>query len=170
MNIIPNLFFIGIGGLMIWQIVTAPAGRALQPGDPGPWALPMLLGLTLVALGAAEIIRKARRRPATGAASDTAETVGDLPQDVGISLLAPPPVPRRIVFLVALLAYVAGFQALGFTLATAAFLFVAVIALSETGVKALLPAAMTAVLTSLAIGWLLAGVVGVPLPGVLLVP
>lgn len=163
-----NLLFIGIGLVMIWQIMTAPAGRALQPGDPGPWALPTLLAITLICLGLAEIIRKARKKPVeSGVPSPDRQGA---PMDAAVSLQAPPPVRGRIIFVVALLVYVALFQMLGFTLSTAGFVFVAVMALSENATKAIIPAVLTAVLTSLAIGWLLAGIVGVPLPGVLLVP
>lgn len=170
-KVLPNILFIGIGVVMFWQIQTAPAGRALQPGDPGPWILPAILAALMIVMGAAEVVRHLRRDKAATLQPETAaEDKAEAVEDVGVTRLAPPPVVARIVFVVALLAYVALFQMLGFTLATIGFVFAAVVVLSELTFRNMLRAAVTAVLTSLVIGWVLAGVVGVPLPGVLLVP
>ncbi|WP_394207441.1 tripartite tricarboxylate transporter TctB family protein [Paracoccus litorisediminis] len=170
-KVLPNVLFIGMGIMMFWQIQTAPAGRALQSGDPGPWILPSMLAALMIIIGAAEVVRHVRKGNASIGTSDAApDDNAEAEEDTGVTQLAPPPMVVRIVFVVALLAYVTLFQTLGFTLATISFVFATVVVLAELTVRNILRAALTAMVTSLAIGWMLAGVVGVPLPGVLLVP
>ncbi len=174
MTIVPNIFFIGVGVVMLWQILVAPAGRLPQPGDPGPWVLPAALAVMMIALGVLEIMRGMRRRHAARSLSvETHEAIAATQADMGdadVGTLEPPSWPARLIFVAALLGYVALFTRLGFTLSTAAFLLVAIIALTGRTLRGAIVAAIVAVVASLAIGWLLAGLVGVPLPGVLLLP
>ena len=172
MPIVPNLLFIGVGGVMLWQILTAPPGRLPQPGDPGPWALPTVLAVLMIVLGCVEVLRGLRTRPlvATPNVSDA-----DIPapadgEGSGVTSLAPPNWPVRLIFVVALIGYVLLFTQAGFTVATFAFLAVAITTLGGMSLRRLGSAILIGAIASLSIGWLLAGIVGVPLPGVLLLP
>lgn len=172
MTIVPNLFFIVVGAGMLWQILIAPPGRLPQPGDPGPWLLPTALAVLMIVLGCAELWRGMRRKEVQLSES-TLEAIKSERREqdaAGVETLAPPKWPARIVFVVALLAYVMLFARLGFTLSTFAFLLVAVTALTGPTLRGIGFAAVIGAVASLCIGWLLAGVVGVPLPGVLLLP
>lgn len=172
MTIIPNLFFVAVGSLMLLQIAIAPAGRQLQAGDPGPWVLPAFLAVLMILLGVIQILRDLIRRRSSEALSTRSQDAITSSQadmsDAGVTMLPSPNWRARIIFSGALLGYVALFTTLGFTLSTAAFLVIGISAFTGLRARALAVAALVAIVASLCLGWLLAGVVGVSLPGVML--
>lgn len=165
-----NLGFVALGGGMLWQIATAPQGRALQPGDPGPWALPTALALLMVVLGLVETLRSLRARPLPADRRAVLEQAAaehvEQRDDSGVEQIAAPGWPARAIFVAALLAYVALFTLAGFSLASFGFLLVAGLGLAGLSRRAVFTTTAVALATTLALGTLLAGVVGVPLPGV----
>lgn len=132
-------------------------------GDPGPGLLPLSLGVAMAFLGLLLALRPAALQPEAGAesAADGADT------HTMTIRVAPPGMLVRSVIAAATLAYVALFPRLGFTLATLPFLLITIALLGKFEVRSLVSAAVVGTVATLLVGWVLAGLVGLPLPGVL---
>lgn len=144
-------------GLATMQIETPFASL----GDPGPKLVPYLLSAGLGLLGLLLVLR--RQKQETSSVSEPDEQ----PAGSGVETLAPPSRPVQMALAVALVAYIAFFERLGFTLATFMFLVVAMGLLAPRTPRCIaVSIGLSAVLT-LAVGGFLAGVIGIPLPGVL---
>ncbi len=171
MRYVPNVLFIVIGCLMIWQILSAPLGRSLQIGDPGPWFLPTVLASLLIFLGTVEFIRiyrQSKRLSDKSSAQSKEELDAELVES-GVGTIPAPNWYARIVFALSVIAYVALYTYWGFSVSTFLFVSIAILSLSTLSPKSILVAILIALITTLFVGWLLAGVVGVPLPGVWIV-
>jgi hypothetical protein len=171
MKYVPNVLFIVIGCLMIWQILSAPLGRSLQIGDPGPWFLPAVLASLLIFLGGVEFIRtfrKSKQLPDSGS-SQLKEVFDEGLVESGVETIPAPNWRSRIVFVLSVIGYVAVYTYWGFSVSTFLFVSISILSLSNLSPKSILAAILTALITTLFVGWLLAGVVGVPLPGVWIV-
>lgn len=164
-RIVPAIFFVFLGGIMVWQVLTNPGTRVFSPGDPGPWAFPALVAFGLILFGLFEGLRQfnnARREASADNTSDSNEN-----PDLVMEL--PPVIRVRFAFGVVACLYIAFFQQVGFTISTAAFLTVSIFLLGKQTPRSTVAALLVGVTSSLLIGWLLVGLVKVSLPGVLLI-
>ena len=81
-------------------------------------------------------------------------------------MVDPPALPVRIALAVALVAYVALFERLGFTPATFLLLAFGMIVLGPRTLRGALISIGLAALLTIAVGGFLTGLIGIPLPGV----
>ena len=134
-----------------------------QLGDPGPRLLPTALGIGMATLGTLLAVRRrVIESDEEGAASAEPAT------EKGLDLRAPPSRIVQVALAAVLVAYVALFERLGFTLATFGFLAAAILLLGSLRPAHIAAGLALAAAATLAVGAFLAGVIGVPLPGVLL--
>lgn len=157
-----GLFFIVTGVAMAWDSwqIAAPFRNM---GDPGPGLLPLSLAIAMVFLGTVLILRAPHIQPVAD------EHAPANPGDGGAEtiLIAPPGILVRIAVAAVTLGYVALFPRLGFTMATLPFLLLATALLGKFELRSLGMAVIVATTATLLVGWVLAGLVGLPLPGVL---
>src|SRR5690606_28414433 len=128
-------------------------------GDPGLKLLPYLLAAGMAVIGFLLVIRLGAA-PAS-ASSDTE------PDTAGSSvMLDPQALTVRTALAVALVAYVALFERLGFTPATFLLLAFGMIVLGPRTLRGALISIGLAALLTIAVGGFLTGLIGIPLPGV----
>jgi|HigsolmetaAR204D_1030405.scaffolds.fasta_scaffold03832_5 MYXO-CTERM domain-containing protein len=130
-------------------------------GDPGPKLVPFILSAGLGLLGLLLVLRRRKRAEASVSEPGGQSTEG------GVEMLAPPSGPVQTALAVAFVAYIAFFERLGFTLATFMFLVVAMVLLAPRTPRSIVVSVGLSAALTLAVGGFLAGVIGVPLPGVL---
>lgn len=157
-----GLIFIVTGVAMAWDSWQIPAPFR-NMGDPGPGLLPLSLAIAMILLGTVLILRAPHIQAVT-----EADTPAD-PADGGYEtiLIAPPATLVRIALVAVTLGYVALFPRLGFTIATLPFLLLATALLGKFDLRSLVRAVIVSTTATLLVGWVLAGLVGLPLPGVL---
>lgn len=159
----PGVIFAVLGLGMLWQMPAAPQANT-GAGDPGPWIFPTVLALLMIVLGLVDVLRVTRKAE-TGA--DASETPQAEPDSDLVDYLVPPPRWAQLGIVVLLIAYVAVFERLGYTVATMLFLAGTVFLLSRRRMRDMAVAGAVAVVATLAFGFLLYRLVGVPLPGAL---
>ena len=154
--------YIGAGFFVLGAVMAWASSRIAYPmlgqGDPGPQVLPFALGVLIAILGAGLCLRQPGAAIAGRAVTDEADTATVIP--------AEPPI-LRVAHAANLVAYALLFERLGFSVATFAFLSIAIFLLGQRNVRGALWAVLTAAIVTLVVGSGLKTGVGVQLPGVL---
>lgn len=115
-----------------------------RQGDPGPRVLPQILGVLIAILGAGLALRPPPA--AAGPRADLEEA------DTAVVIPAEPPL-LRVAHGVNVVAYVAFFERLGFSLATFVFLLLAIFLLGRRSLRGAALAALGAAIVTLAVGF-----------------
>ena len=154
--------FAVLGGAMLF-LSTSIASPFPDSGDPGAALVPQALGGVMVFLGAILALRSPKivvdedRARSSKLESDTAEPSEAFP---------PPVLWRRVALLACLVVYVALFEPLGFSLASALFLGATTILLGEFTLVEITRKVAVALAVVLVVGFLLNGLLGQSVQGV----
>ncbi|PYE86994.1 tripartite tricarboxylate transporter TctB family protein [Phyllobacterium leguminum] len=147
-----------LGVAMTAYSMTIPAPFA-SSGDLGPAVLPQLLGILMTILGLLLALRKPRTQPGEA-------TEESLPADEQVVRIAAPSRNRQILLGVALVAFIALFDKLGFTLSAVLFLMATMALLGPFTRAHLMRAGGLSLSVALALGYILNGLLGLTIPGV----
>jgi len=138
-------------------------------GDPGPRLVPMVLGISMAVLGAILMWRPAAFVSEDPAAKVSVSNVIEGDADNPSEQVEPPAVWRRIALGVLLVAYIALFNLLGFSLASVMFLAVAMILLGPLTPTEIIRKTAIALALVLLLGWTINLLLGLSVQGVWLV-
>ncbi|GHC80506.1 tripartite tricarboxylate transporter TctB family protein [Limoniibacter endophyticus] len=153
-----------LGVAMAAYSMTIPAPFA-SSGDLGPAVLPQVLGGLLAVLGLILALRRPKAELLETAERDQGEQE-EAPADDQIIRIAAPSRTRQILLGVSFVAFIALFERLGFTLSTVLFLIAAMMLLGPFSRIHLLRASLLSISVSLAVGYVLNGLLGLTIPGV----
>ena len=156
--------------LAVFMLVQPFLGREprLSTGDPGPWLLPIAFGVGLLVLSGALMLRALKPNPISPETREAVERLKAVGEDDWLSESMAHDerraLPRLLAVSALCIVYVLTFQHLGFYFATAPFLFLATMALSERTARTAIIAAVIAILTTAVVGLVLTTFLEVSLP------
>lgn len=153
-----GIILASIGVAMTAYSLTIPAPFG-SSGDLGPALVPQILGILMTILGGVLALRK----PVAEPEEVTLETI---PAGEQVLRIPAPSRNRQILLGVSLVAFIALFDKLGFTLSALLFLMASMALLGPSGRGPLVRAALLSLSVTVVLGYILNGLLGLTIPGV----